>query len=78
MDAFVFLFLEDAFVPVGKMRFLDRGRDSSAAFAYGARYINQPHAVSIDPFNLPLTKGRFQTEQVCYFFGAIRDVGPDL
>lgn len=49
MYAFVFPSLDGAFVPVGKMRFLDRGRDSSAAFAYGARYINQPHAVSIDP-----------------------------
>jgi serine/threonine-protein kinase HipA len=78
MDTFVFLFLDNAFVPVGKMRFLDRGRDSSAAFAYGARYIKQPNAVSIDPFNLPLTKGRFQTEQGCYLFAAIRDAGPDL
>lgn len=78
MDAFVFLFLDGAFVPVGKLRFVDRGRDSSAVFAYGARYLKRADAVSIDPFNLPLTKGRYQTDPGCPLFGAIRDAGPDL
>ena len=42
MDTYVFLFLDGTFVPVGKVRFLDRGRESCAAFAYGARYLSPP------------------------------------
>lgn len=78
MDTYVFLFLDGSFVPVGKVRFLDRGRESCAAFAYGARYLRRVDAVSIDPFNLPLNKGRVQTESGCHLLGAIRDAGPDL
>jgi serine/threonine-protein kinase HipA len=77
MDTFVFLFLDGAFVPVGKLRFLDRGRDSLSIFAYGARYINRVGVVSIDPFNLPLKKGRFQSASGYSLLSAIRDAGPD-
>jgi serine/threonine-protein kinase HipA len=62
------------FVPAG---ILDISQDSAGVislFRYGHRYLLRPDAIPLDPRQLPLTTGVFQTTGL---FGAFRDASPD-
>ena len=45
---------------------------------YGAKYLNRDDAVPIDPIELKLQSGTFQTHSLKGVFGALRDAGPDF
>ena len=51
--------------------------DVIGRFVYGRRYREHPHAVPIDPVNLPLSANTYETTKLAGVFGAIRDAGPD-
>ncbi len=47
-------------------------------FVYGRRYLERNDAVEIDPVELALGKGTFETTRLGGLFGALRDSGPDF
>ena len=73
-------------VPPGETEFVTAGRFVSAAtrtgepfgrFVYGKTYLARQDAVEIDPVELTLKTGTFETVRLGGFFGAIRDAMPD-
>ena len=46
-------------------------------FRYGDRYLQRQHAVTLDPFQLPLGKTVYEFTQLKGIPGAVRDAGPD-
>jgi serine/threonine-protein kinase HipA len=48
-----------------------------AIFIYSPAYLERSDAVALDPFELPLRAGRFETVKVSGIFGALRDASPD-
>ena len=46
-------------------------------FVYGASYLARENALAIDPVELKLQPGIFQTQALGGVFGALRDAGPD-
>ena len=70
----------------GATEFLTAGRfevsrtpdgDSVGQFFYGRRYLERSDAVELDPVELRLRRGRYETARMEGFFGAIRDSMPD-
>ncbi len=74
---FVYIYLQDNFVPAGILDFENKGRYSEAIFRYGERYLKRDNALSIDPIQLPLRPQEFVTESGFELFNGIRDAGPD-
>jgi serine/threonine-protein kinase HipA len=46
-------------------------------FVYNPTYLDRADAVPLDPFELPLRPGRFETVKLKGIFGALRDASPD-
>lgn len=46
-------------------------------FVYNPAYLGREDAVPLDPFELPLRPGRFETVKLKGIFGALRDASPD-
>jgi serine/threonine-protein kinase HipA len=46
-------------------------------FVYNPAYLDREDAVPLDPFELPLRPGRFETVKLKGIFGALRDASPD-
>ena len=46
-------------------------------FVYNPAYLGREDAVPLDPFELPLRSGRFETVKLKGIFGALRDAAPD-
>lgn len=46
-------------------------------FVYSPAYLARSDAVPLDPFELPLREGRFETVKLSGIFGALRDSSPD-
>jgi len=46
-------------------------------FVYNPAYLGRDDAVPLDPFELPLRPGRFETVKLKGIFGALRDASPD-
>jgi len=46
-------------------------------FVYNPTYLEREDAVPLDPFELPLRPGRFETVKLKGIFGALRDASPD-
>lgn len=46
-------------------------------FVYNPAYLGRKDAVALDPFELPLRPGRFETVKLKGIFGALRDASPD-
>jgi serine/threonine-protein kinase HipA len=55
----------------------DRHGTPIGRFVYGRTYLERANAVAIDPVELTLGKGTFQTAGLKGVFGALRDAGPD-
>ncbi len=55
----------------------DRRGDPNGRFVYGRSYLARKDAVEIDPVELKLTGGTFETTRLHGLFGALRDAGPD-
>lgn len=76
---FVFIQLPQTLetVPCGRVRVDDERGVWNGRFAYLPEYLDRSDAVAIDPFELPLKKGTFNTTRLRGVFGAIRDAAPD-
>jgi len=46
-------------------------------YVYGRSYLENPHAVEIDPVELKLSARTYETVRLNGVFGALRDAGPD-
>lgn len=73
-------------VPPGATEFVTAGRFSQrcdrqgqpvGTFVYGRRYRERADAVELDPVQLKLRQGPFETARLGGFFGALRDALPD-
>lgn len=73
-------------VPPGATEFVTAGRfevfatsdgDSVGRFLYGRRYLERSDAVELDPVELRLRRGQYETARMGGFFGSIRDSMPD-
>jgi serine/threonine-protein kinase HipA len=73
-------------VPPGSTEFVTAGRfrvsptpDGGAVgeFVYGRQYVERDDAVELDPVELRLRRGLYETARMQGFFGAIRDSMPD-
>jgi serine/threonine-protein kinase HipA len=79
---FVYVHLADGPVPAGRLDMVEDGRNSHAVFQYGARYLQRPDRVAVDPAALPLpdpsaADQSFRTAQDFALFNGIRDAAPD-
>jgi len=73
-------------VPPGATKFVTAGRfrvspapegGAVGEFVYGRRYLERDDAVELDPVELRLRRGIYETARMKGFFGAIRDSMPD-
>ena len=73
-------------VPPGETEFVTAGRfrvaptpagASLGKFIYGRSYLRRDNAVELDPVELRLKTGEFETALMGGFFGAVRDAMPD-
>jgi hypothetical protein len=55
----------------------DRQDQPVGTFVYGRRYRERPDAVELDPVQLRLRQGPFETARLGGFFGALRDALPN-
>lgn len=79
-ECYVYIMLpgETQFVTAGKFDLsTDRRGTPLGRFAYGRSYLERPAAVAIDPVELTLSRGTFQTAALKGVFGALRDASPD-
>jgi serine/threonine-protein kinase HipA len=79
-ECFVYIMLpgETNFVTAGRFELTqDRRGAALGHFVYGQSYLKRPNAVDIDPVELKLGKGAFETMGLKGIFGALRDAGPD-
>jgi serine/threonine-protein kinase HipA len=66
------------FVTAGRFRVSPApGGEAVGEFVYGRRYLERSDAVELDPVELRLRRGPFETARMQGFFGAIRDSMPD-
>jgi serine/threonine-protein kinase HipA len=74
-------------VPPGATEFVTAGRfrvsptpdgEPVGEFVYGQRYLERSDAVELDPVELRLRRGLYETTRMEGFFGAIRDSMPDF
>jgi serine/threonine-protein kinase HipA len=79
-ECFVYIVLpgETEFVTAGRLR-LSPNREGVriGEFVYGRQYRERANDVALDPLELRLQEGRFETARMGGFFGAIRDAMPD-
>lgn len=79
-ECYVYIVLpgETAFVTAGRFRLTEtRAGTSAGEFIYGRSYRVRARAVEIDPAELRLRPGVFETGRMGGLFGAIRDAMPD-
>lgn len=69
---------QTTFVTAGRFELSsDRLGNPRGRFVYGRRYLEREDAVALDPLELPLESGTFETLRLKGLFGALRDAGPD-
>lgn len=79
-ECYVYIMLpgETSFVTAGRFELAeDRRGNPLGRFVYGQSYLDRPNAVDIDPVELTLRRGTFETTGLKGVFGALRDAGPD-
>lgn len=80
-QAYVYLYLSEGPVPVGLLEMLGSGREATATFRYGRRYLQRDDCLSIDPVQLPLTapddEREYRAPEDFALFNGIRDAAPD-
>ncbi len=79
-ECFVYIVLpgEMEFVTAGRFELTtDRHGVATGRFVYGRSYLARNNAVPLDPVELKLRKGTYQTTALKGVFGAIRDASPD-
>jgi serine/threonine-protein kinase HipA len=77
--AYVYLQLPGSLEIVTAGFFEQQGRAGVAVgvFVYNPAYFERADAVPLDPFELPLREGRFETVKLSGIFGSLRDASPD-
>lgn len=77
--AYVYLQLPGSLevVTAGYFEQAERAGVSMGVFVYNPTYLDREDAVPLDPFELPLRPGRFETVKLKGIFGALRDASPD-
>ena len=79
-ECFVYIILpgETEFVTAGRFE-LTAGRNgvTTGRFIYGRSYLARSNAVPLDPIELKLRQGTYQTTRLKGVFGSIRDASPD-
>lgn len=79
-ECYVYITLPGQTAPVTAGRFeltQDRTGVSVGRFVYGRSYRRRDDALPIDPTELKLAEGVYETTQLKGVFGALRDAGPD-
>lgn len=79
---YVYMHLAEGPVPAGRLDMTEDGRNSYATFQYGARYLQRPNRVPVDPAALALPDPdapaqTFRTAEGFDLFNGIRDAAPD-
>jgi serine/threonine-protein kinase HipA len=64
-------------VTAGYFEQMERTGVPVGVFVYNPAYLGREDAVPLDPFELPLRAGRFETVKLKGIFGALRDASPD-
>ena len=64
-------------VTAGYFEQVERTGVPVGVFVYNPAYLDRVDAVPLDPFELPLRPGRFETVKLKGIFGALRDASPD-
>lgn len=82
LSAIVFLRRHDGWIPAGRLQMVEDGRSSHSVFDYGARYLQRPDRLAIDPVMLPLPLPNapaptYRTEPGFALFNGLRDAAPD-
>ncbi len=77
--AYVYLQLPDSLeaVTAGRCELEMRSSIATGTFVYSPTYLRRKDAVPLEPFELPLRPGRFETVKLHGMFGCIRDASPD-
>lgn len=77
--AYVYLQLPGSLetVTVGFFEQQERAGVAVGVFVYNPTYLGRDDAVPLDPFELPLREGRFETVRLSGIFGSLRDASPD-
>ena len=79
-ECYVYIVLpgETSFVTAGRFQITHTPQGAPVGkFIYGRSYRERPNAVELDPVELRLQTGEFETARMEGFFGAIRDAMPD-
>lgn len=80
-NTYVYIYLEEGPVPAGLLETIGEGRETTARFAYGRRYLQRKDRLAIDPVQLPLHESGIEREYVApegfMLFNGIRDAAPD-
>ena len=79
-ECYVYIVLPGAteFVTAGRFRVSPTPEGEPVGqFVYGRRYLDRSDAVELDPVELRLRRGVYETARMEGFFGAIRDSMPD-
>lgn len=76
-QSYVYIHLEEGPVPAGLLETVGEGRDATARFTYGLRYLERHDCVALDPIQLPLIEGTQFTPEHFALFNGIRDAAPD-
>jgi len=80
-ECYVYIVPPDSteFVTAGRFNvFLTPDGEPVGQFLYGRRYLERNDAVELDPVELRLRRGPYETARMEGFFGAIRDSMPDF
>ena len=80
-ECYVYIVPPDAtdFVTAGRFRVSPTPDGAPVGqFVYGRRYLDRSDAVELDPLELKLRRGLYETARMDGFFGAIRDSMPDF
>ena len=80
-EAYVYVYLEDGPVPAGLLETIGLGREATARFRYGRRYLQRKDRLAIDPIQLPLPDADpdrlYTAPEDFMLFNGIRDAAPD-
>jgi len=79
-ECFVYIQLHDSheLVTLGRLVWEKAGSFSVGRFIYGKTYLENPNAIALDPFNIPLGNRTFECTINDGIVGPIRDASPDL
>jgi serine/threonine-protein kinase HipA len=76
-QAYVYIHLDEGPVPAGLLETSGAGREETARFTYGLRYLQREDRVALDPIQLPLIESTQFTPEDFRLFNGIRDAAPD-